>query len=164
LLVILLAVPFLYGVYKAMEWRWWISGVRFGDIRFESTLLRGALASLYWKVIGWCLLIFVLFMAYLFAGAALIAATSQTTMAKFFTAGYLQGSVPMIVLAVIGYLTFILTLNVVLRIYLLRDIWVRLIRSTTVHHIEAAANVAVSGELANAIGEGLADGLDVVGF
>ncbi len=115
-------------------------------------------------MIGWFLLLVALFMAYLFACAAMIAGMNQTPMAKFFTAGNLQGSVPMLVLAAIGYLAFVLALNVVLRIYLLRDLWVRLIRSTTVHHIGAAANVAVSGDLANAIGEGLADGLDVVGF
>ena len=70
----------------------------------------------------------------------------------------------MLVLAGIGYLAFILTLNVVMRIYLLRDLWVRLTHSTTLYGIEAAANVAATGDLANAIGEGLADGLDVVGF
>jgi hypothetical protein len=36
--------------------------------------------------------------------------------------------------------------------------------STTVHGIDAAANVAAGGDLASAVGEGLADGLDVVGF
>jgi hypothetical protein len=51
-----------------------------------------------------------------------------------------------------------------MRVYLLRDFWVRLVGSTTVHNIDAAANVAVAGNLASAVGEGLADGLDVVGF
>jgi hypothetical protein len=33
-----------------------------------------------------------------------------------------------------------------------------------VHNIEAAANVTAKGELAIALGEGFADGLDVAGF
>jgi hypothetical protein len=70
----------------------------------------------------------------------------------------------MIVLAVIGYLAFILAVNVVLRVYLLRDLWARLIASTTAYNIEAAADVSARGDLASALGEGLADGLDVVGF
>jgi uncharacterized membrane protein YjgN (DUF898 family) len=164
MLLMMVAAPFLYGLFKAVEWRWWLSGIRFGDVRFESILLRGALVGLYWKVIGWFLLIVAGFVAYLFGSAAVIAGISQTPMARFFTPGTLQGSVPMIVAATVGYLTFILALNVVLRVYLQRDLWVRLIESTTVHHIEAAANVAVSGDLASALGEGLADGLDVVGF
>jgi uncharacterized membrane protein YjgN (DUF898 family) len=164
MLLMMVGAPFLYGLFKAVEWRWWLSGIRFGDVRFESILLRGALVGLYWKVIGWFLLIVAGFVAYLFGSAAVIAGISQTPMARFFTPGNLQGSVPMIVAATVGYLTFILALNVVLRVYLQRDLWVRLIESTTVHHIEAAANVAVSGDLASALGEGLADGLDVVGF
>jgi hypothetical protein len=59
---------------------------------------------------------------------------------------------------------FALAINVAMRVYLLRDLWVRVLASTTVHNIEAAANVSARGELANALGEGFADGLDVAGF
>ena len=131
-LLMLLLAPFIYGAFKAVEWRWWISGIRFGDDRLESALPRGALVSLYWKVIGWFLLIVALFAVYLFSCAALIASISQTPMAKVFTPGNLQGSIPMLVLAGIGYLAFILLMNVVMRVYLLRDLWVRLVGSTTV--------------------------------
>jgi hypothetical protein len=85
-------------------------------------------------------------------------------MAKLFTPANLQSSVSMIVLALIGYLALVLALNVVLRVYLLRDVWARVLASTHLHGIEAAANVAAKGELASALGEGFADGLDVVGF
>jgi hypothetical protein len=67
-------------------------------------------------------------------------------------------------MAGVGYLATVLGLNVVMRVYLLRDLWVRVLASTTVHGIEATANVAARGELANALGEGFADGLDVAGF
>lgn len=159
-----LVAPFIYGLFKAVEWRWWLSGIRFGVVRLESTLLRGALVGLYWKVIGWFLLLSVLFSAYLFAGAGLIAGTSQTPFAKLFTPGNLQGSVPMLVLAGVGYLAFVLALNVVMRVYLQRDVWARVLGSATVHHIEAVANISATGDLASALGEGFADGLDVVGF
>jgi hypothetical protein len=36
--------------------------------------------------------------------------------------------------------------------------------SVNVSGLEAAANVAARGEMANALGEGFADGLDVGGF
>jgi uncharacterized membrane protein YjgN (DUF898 family) len=163
-LVWLLALPFIYGSFKAIEWRWWISGIRFGDVRLESALPRNALSGLYWKVIGWYLLIVVLFVGYLFLCAALVASLSQTTMAKILVSGNLQGSVPMLVAMGIGYLAIILMMNVVMRVYLLRDLWAKLVGSTTVYGLEAAANVAARGDLASAVGEGLADGLDVVGF
>lgn len=159
-----LVAPFVYAVFKAVEWRWWLSGIRFGDVWFESSLTRGALVSLYWKVIGWFLLTVALFVGYLFLCAALIASVSETPMAKFFAPANVQASIPMMVLAGVGYLGFILALNVVRRVYLLRDLWVRVITSTTVYNLEAASNVSVSGDLASALGEGFADGLDVVGF
>jgi hypothetical protein len=68
------------------------------------------------------------------------------------------------VMAGVGYLATVLGLNIVMRVYLLRDLWARVMASTTVHGIEAAANVSAKGELANALGEGFADGLDVAGF
>jgi uncharacterized membrane protein YjgN (DUF898 family) len=163
-LVTMVAAPFVYGVFKAIEWRWWLSGIRFGEVRLESTLSGGELFGLYWKVIGWLLLILAVFVGYVSLCAALVAGARQVPMAKLFAAGNLQESVPLLVLFAIGYLAFILLFNVVMRVYLLRDLWVKLVSSTTVYHIEAAANVAVMGDLANAVGEGLADGLDVVGF
>ena len=32
-LVWIIALPFIYGAFRAIEWRWWISGVRFGQAR-----------------------------------------------------------------------------------------------------------------------------------
>ncbi|HET6839273.1 MAG TPA: YjgN family protein [Bradyrhizobium sp.] len=159
-LFMMLSAPFIYGVFKAVEWRWWLSGIRFGEVRFESALLRGALVGLYWKVIGWFLLLVVLFTAYLLAGARLIAGASGLSL----NPAILQQSVSMLVVAGIGYLAFILALNVVIRVYLVRDVWARVTASTAVHNIEAVADISVGGELADAIGEGLAGGLDVVGF
>ena len=64
----------------------------------------------------------------------------------------------------VAAIVFVLAINVVMRVYLLRDLWVRVLASTTVYSIQAAANVTARGELANALGEGFADGLDVAGF
>jgi hypothetical protein len=32
----IVTVPFTYPAYRAVLWRWWSSGVRFGEVRFES--------------------------------------------------------------------------------------------------------------------------------
>ncbi len=156
--------PFVYAAFKAVEWRWWLSGIRFGGVRLESAMGRGALIGLYWKVIGWVLLLAVAFAAYLGLCAALVASMSGTPLDQFFTPQVLLKSIPLLVLAGLGYLVFALAINVAMRVYLLRDLWVRVLASTTVHNIEAAANVSARGELANALGEGFADGLDVAGF
>jgi uncharacterized membrane protein YjgN (DUF898 family) len=162
--LLLVAGPFLYGVYKAIEWRWWLSGIRFGAVRIESALSRTALIGLYWKVIGWMFLLMILFSGYMFGSLALMASIKQTTLAKVIVPGSLQANIPIFVVMAIGYLALILVANVLMRIYLLRDVWARVVASTTVHNIEAADNVSAMGELANALGEGFADGLDVAGF
>ena len=70
----------------------------------------------------------------------------------------------MLVCAGVGYLALMLGLSVVIRVYLLRDLWAAVVNSTVVHGLAAAAEVAAKGELASAVGEGFADGLDVAGF
>jgi uncharacterized membrane protein YjgN (DUF898 family) len=156
--------PFVYGAFKAIEWRWWLSGIHFGDVRLESTLRRSALIGLYWKVIGWIVLLAVAFAAYLAVCAVLLASMSGAPLNQFFAPQVFTKSVPLLVLAGVGYLVFALAINVAMRVYLLRDLWARVLASTIVIHIEAAANVSVRGELVNALGEGFADGLDVGGF
>ena len=156
--------PFVYGAFKAVEWRWWLSGIRFGGVRLESKLPRSRLIGLYWKVIGWVLVLALVFSAYLAASAALVASMTGDGFMEFFKSQDFAKSIPLLVLAGAGYLMFALAINVVLRIYLVRDLWVRVLESIDIHGIEAAANVSARGDLANALGEGFADGLDVAGF
>ena len=52
-LILLMILPFIYAAFKAIEWRWWVSGLEMGEVRFESDLAAGALIDLYWKVLGW---------------------------------------------------------------------------------------------------------------
>jgi uncharacterized membrane protein YjgN (DUF898 family) len=159
-----IAGPFLFAAFRATEWRWWLSGIRFGEVRLESSLGNAELIGLYWKVIGWLLLLGIAFSSYMFGGSYLIAKLSGESMEIFFKSQQFGRSIPLLVLTGIGYLCYALALNVVVRVYLMRDLWVTVLSSTTVHNIEAAANVSARGELANALGEGFADGLDVAGF
>src|SRR5205085_2539488 len=50
-----IVTPFVYAGFKAIQWRWWISGIRFGEVSFSSTIRARNLFGLYWKVAGWCL-------------------------------------------------------------------------------------------------------------
>ena len=84
--------------------------------------------------------------------------------AEFFTSQEFSKSIPLLALAGLGYLAFALAMNVVIRVYLMRDLWVRVLGSVNVSGLEAAADVTARGEMANALGEGFADGLDVGGF
>jgi uncharacterized membrane protein YjgN (DUF898 family) len=158
------AMPFLYAAFKAVEWRWWVSGVRFGDVSFESDMTGGALIGLYWKVVGWSLLLLSGLSAWI-GGVLWIAYSSSNvagTNAQKVTAILEQPST--LIAMALGYIVFILAAWVVMRIYLMRDVWQRVAMSTTVHNLAAADNVVARGHLVGALGEGFADSLDVVGF
>ena len=160
-IIVLPLAPFLYAQFRARQWRWWLSGIRIGGVRLESTLSHRAFYGLYWKVIGWFLLMFIVYGIILVVGAAVIVVLVGRT-AAINPDGTL--GIPLMVVMVAGYIAFMLAFNIVTRIYLLRDIWGKVLKSTEVRGIEAAANVQAKGELAGALGEGFADGLDVAGF
>src|SRR5712672_68749 len=122
--------PFVYAAFKAVEWRWWLSGIRFGGVRLESKLPRSRLIGLYWKVIGWIIVLGLVFAAYLAASAALVASMNGEGLDQFFTPQVFLKSIPLLVLAGLGYLLFALAINVAMRVYLLRDLWVRVLAST----------------------------------
>jgi hypothetical protein len=106
----------------------------------------------------------VAFAAYLAICAGLLASISGAPLNQFFAPQVFLKSIPLLVLAGLGYLGFALASNVVMRVYLLRDLWVKVLASTNVQGIEAAARVSAQGNPVNALGEGFADGLDVAGF
>ncbi|MBR1222906.1 DUF898 family protein [Bradyrhizobium sp. U87765 SZCCT0131] len=157
-------LPFFYAMFKAVEWRWWLSGIRFGDVRLTSSLPRDALIGLYWKLIGWGLLLSVALVVYIVLCGLVVASVGGESVGDAFSGPELLRNISLIVLGVVGYLVYVLAAGVVARVYLMRDLWVRVAESVSVFNIEATANVMAAGEAASALGEGLADGLDVAGF
>jgi hypothetical protein len=83
---------------------------------------------------------------------------------QVFEPGDGANSIPVVALMVIGYFAVALAINIVMRVYLQRDLWAKVLETVEVHDIAAAADVQGRGELAGALGEGFADGLDVAGF
>ena len=139
-------------------------GLRFGDVRFRSNLRTGALIGRYWSMIGWITLAFVVFGAYVGGAVSLYVWLKGIPVEMLATGGKITQAVPLIIIYAVGYIALVLVTNIVIRLYLLRDIWQRVAASITVERLDAAANVTAKGELVNAIGEGIADGLDVAGF
>jgi hypothetical protein len=65
---------------------------------------------------------------------------------------------------VAGYIVCALAFGVVVRLYLRRDVWARVVASLVIYNLSAADNVTARGEAVNALGEGFADSLDIGGF
>lgn len=162
--LILIPLPFLYAAMRALEWRWWVWGLRIGDVGFESDLRAGAFIGLYWKVIGWGVL-FSIGLSTWFGAVLGVAYQSLgpnvPAQQKFLLASQ---KLPVLIAFGFGYLVVALAIGAVIRVYLVRDLWQQVAQSVSVRNLEAAANVAAKGELVSALGEGFADSLDIAGF
>jgi uncharacterized membrane protein YjgN (DUF898 family) len=161
---VVIPLPFLYAAYRAVLWKWWVSGVRFGELRFECGLVRSALIDLYWKVIGWGVVILIalsVWVGTVFGIASLV--VSADVSAEQRATLIFQNPVALASMAG-GYLVAALVLGMVVRIYLTRDLWQRVADATLVENLSAADNVAAQGDAVSALGEGFADSLDVAGF
>jgi hypothetical protein len=156
--------PFLYAMYKAIEWRWWVAGIRFGDVSFESGLGTENLVGLYWKVIGWAVLLTIGLS--MWSGAAYgIALALSSSAASGDQVTLLAMQHPIVwVAGGLGYICYILAFWAVTRIYLIHDLWQRVASSVTVHNLALAVDVAEQGQTVSALGEGLADSLDIGGL
>lgn len=162
---LVVAWPFFYALYKSAEWRWWVSGIRFGELRFESKLRAGALIGLYWKVIGWsALLLMGLAMWWGVAVGAVVASMGIGSQMKpeDMMAVFEQPAVLFALAS--GYVLAALAFGVIVRLYLRRDVWARIAATAVVHNLAVAENVIARGAAAGALGEGFADSLDVGGF
>jgi uncharacterized membrane protein YjgN (DUF898 family) len=164
LILQVLALPFVYGMYKATEWQWWISGIRLGEVSFATAMDRGGLIDIYWKVVGWMALLVIVLSIWVGSvfGIAYSLSDVGSTAQQRSVAVFQQLS--FLIPSGFGYVVAVLATWAIMRIYLIRDVWQRVVASTTVHNLAAADNAVVQGETVGALGEGFADSLDVVGF
>jgi hypothetical protein len=134
-------------------------------VRFESDLAAGALTGLYWATIGW---LFLIIIADVIIVAILAALVSSLVHAGDFAANtvLLSRQHPFLLFGVYiaNYLVIALIAGVVVRVYLTRGVWERVVTSVTAYNLDHADAVQVRGDLVSALGEGLVDGLDVAGF
>lgn len=164
LILSLIAAPFLLPIYRAIEWRWWAEGVRLGPVRLTCDLSNGALLKLYLKAIfvslAAALGLAVIVGGAIFALAPALGRIDPATLAS----GQLDATrIGLIAASAIVYLAFALMVNVVMQLYLQHDYWRDVATSLAAQDL-AGVRAARRGEASSAIGEGLADGLDVAGF
>lgn len=157
-MLLIVSTPFLYGLFKAVQWKWWIEGIRFGDVKAQSSLRHGQLIGLYWAVIGWSMLFSTIF------GMVVSAITAVAASGFASDIENVASHPATIALGIVGYLLMIIAINVVIRLYLNHDIWQRVVRSISLTGLDSVRDVEGRGDLATALGEGIADGLDVGGF
>jgi len=153
---------FLYGAFKAIQWRWWLEGVRIGALHATSDLRAWSLIGNYWKFIGWVVLVVILALIALAGGGFVLNATGLVHLDKVFA----SAKPPTGFLIAIGafYLAFLLAIGVLWRIYFMQRVWKLVVNSLTLHELASARDVRAREGSADALGEGFVDSLDVVGF
>jgi uncharacterized membrane protein YjgN (DUF898 family) len=163
--ILIVPAPFIYGAFKSIQWKWWLEGLRFGEVKATSTLGKGALIGRYWGTIGWSILFFTSFGIFIAATYGVLdAILTDRTMGTAAKVGLILNHPGYIAAMIVGYLVCVIAVNIVIRLYLVRDVWELAVRSVSITGLDSVRDVTVQGELAGALGEGFADGLDVGGL
>ncbi|MCI0599390.1 MAG: DUF898 domain-containing protein [Beijerinckiaceae bacterium] len=163
----ILAVPFIYASFESVEWKWWAEGLHLGDgrgaLRFCSDLRPGQFAVTIWKMIGVSLTVSLAFGALAALAAFGVERALGLSLIRI-DAGHVSPAIAFFVLIAAGYLGFLVAFGAVWRIYMIQRIWKLVVSSISIENLSAADHVVAKGESASALGEGLADSLDVAGF
>jgi len=153
-----IAIAALYPAFQAMVLRWWISGVRFGELTATSHLRTGAVYALYWRFVWMCLLAgLVVGMVGLIAGGAIWGIGLMG--GKGTQRELLQGAIGIgvYVIAALAYST-IYQATVKLRL------WRQGFESVELKNVEVLERVRAAPATGSPVGEGFADALHVGGI
>jgi uncharacterized membrane protein YjgN (DUF898 family) len=167
----IVAVIVLYPAFEAIVTRWWLSGLRFGDIAVTSFLRTGQIYRIWLRFLIYAVLLALataILVASLFAlfgsipgftsaisglrtpGATISTATAVITVIAF-------------VVTVLIYITFILVFSALYQVMVKLAVWRVAVESLDVANFQMVELVKAEGTLSSPFGEGLADALDVGG-
>ncbi len=149
-------------VMKAIEWRWWVEGLRFGKARLSSTLRIWFLFKEYLKfglaAAGALLIVGIACGAAYAIGAAVLGPPPSVTIANLDSLLNMQPAAYAVLVP--GYLLVSVVLGALYRRFLLFGVWRKVVDSLTLHDGQVFDGVTVKGTPSGAIGEALADALD----
>jgi uncharacterized membrane protein YjgN (DUF898 family) len=153
-----IALPLLYPVFQAVKLRWWISGLRFGEVTVTSRLRVGQVYRVYLRLLLYLLLLGLL--AGIMGGMIVFAFVGIVRLAHNAT---LMQLIPSAILLVL-YVVIMIGSSTVYQVIVAAGLW-RLGAETSALSGEAALDgVRATGTPSSALGEGLADALGVGGI
>ena len=164
LIWLVLAAAVLYPVFQAMVWRWWTSGLRFGDVSVSSRLRTGQVYRIYLRFLGYSF-VFVLvasvMLGLLFAVAAGVGAllARMTGIPANEIGGVLAG-----IVGVAGYVAMALGYSAIYQAVVRLGLWQAIWESLDLSNISELDRVSAEGIPSSAVGEGLADALNMGGL
>jgi uncharacterized membrane protein YjgN (DUF898 family) len=148
----------LFPVFQAMMLRWWLAGLRLGEVTFRSHLRTGQIYGAYLRFL-WYGLLFLLAASILgaivFVGLGVgLAAVGQREIVEIF--GTVAG---------VGfYVVLMLGFSTIYQATVKLSLWRCGVESVELEGLSALDRVKAEGAPSSALGEGLADALNVGGF
>jgi uncharacterized membrane protein YjgN (DUF898 family) len=153
----IIAAAVLYPAFQAMVLRWWISGLRFGELTVTSQLPGRAVYALYFRFMWIALLVGAVLAAGAAGALAIIGAVSGG-------AGSMTGSALGVAALVAGYAIVALAYSTIYQATVRWRLWKHSVESLQLTGTEVLDGVRASGATGSPVGEGLADALNVGGI
>lgn len=154
--VTLVLIALILPAFHAMVMRWWVSGIRFGDIEIRSHLRTRDVYVAYLRFIGFMIAFVVLILIGIFFALLFIGTFAQdgSAFSEFLTVAMLVGTY---VVSMLGLITLY---NVTVSF----SIWRLTADSTELSDPQAIARAKASGDASSPLGEGIADVLNIGGI
>jgi uncharacterized membrane protein YjgN (DUF898 family) len=156
--VTILAVLLLYPVFQAMMLRWWTSGLRFGHLTVTSHLPTGKVYRVYVRFLCYgllfALLTIVAGIAGLIAIGALLGTAKDSRLAEYLATAIFVGE----------YVVVALGFSTIYQAVVKLGLWRLGAQSVELAGTGALETVHAAGGPSSAVGEGLADALNVGGI
>src|SRR5262245_29197470 len=154
----MLAAALLYPIFQAMVLRWWVSGVRFGEMSAASRLRTGQMYGLYLRFVG-----------YWFVFSLVAGAVAGFVIGFFVGFFKLVGNnqvleIGTVIVALISYVALMLGYSTIYQVTVRFRLWRLSFETSDLSGLQALDNVKAAGAASSAFGEGLADALDVGGL
>src|SRR5882724_10485578 len=154
----IIAAALLYPAFQAMVLRWWVSGLRFGTLTVTSQLRTGTVYALYLRFMWIALL----------CGAVIgIAAAIGFALTAILDAVLGTGVVTQLLataVAIGSYVAVALAYSTIYQATVRLRLWKACVESLEFSGLAALDRVKASGAVSSALGEGLADALNVGGI
>jgi hypothetical protein len=140
-----------------MVLRWWVSGLRFGDVAVSSRLRMAQVFAVYARFLGYALLFTVVVSVALLLGALVLPNLPGEL-------DPIYKEIVSTVLVLGAYVATALGYSTIYQATVKLGLWRCVIETLEISNSAALENVAAAGEPASPVGEGLADALNVGGI
>lgn len=149
------AAALLYPAFQAMTLRWWMSGIRFGDLTVKSRLRTTRMYGVYLRFVGYALLLGLIITAMWVAGFAVFGALFGAPAKS--AATEITGAIA----GVVSYVAIMLGYSTIYQATVKLRTWRVAFESLELSGLQALDHVHAQGAPSSGFGEGLADALNV---